>query len=155
MWQVRCQNDLRPATLDLALAPRHLVYLFPRLLQYMKPSSRSRKPSPSRWPLILIAAGAVLLVVVAALALAPPVSAPAPTPTLPAVAAPSASDIPRATVAEAKAAYDDGSAVFLDVRDAGSYEIGHITGAESIPLVELEENLGKLDKAKWIITYCT
>ncbi len=118
----------------------------------MKPKSRSpRRSSPSRWPLILIGAGVVLLILVAVLALAPPASAPAPTQP-PAVAQ---EDIPRATVSEAKAAYDAGSALFLDVRDAGSYDISHIAGAASIPLAELEQGMGDLDKAQWIITYCT
>ena len=118
----------------------------------MKPS---RKPSPPRWPLILIGAGVLLLAVVAAFYLAPPVMAPAPTPSQAPVAPPSASDIPRATLAEAKAAHDTGNAVFVDVRDTGSYDISHITGAESIPLTRLEQEMGKLDKGQWIITYCT
>lgn len=120
----------------------------------MKPKSRSAKrSSPSRWPLILIGAGVVLLVVVAVLALAPPASAPSPTPTQPPAVA--QADIPRATLSEAKAAYDAGTALFLDVRDAGSYKISHIAGAESMPLNRLEQEMGKLDKAQWIITYCT
>ncbi|MBX7232809.1 MAG: rhodanese-like domain-containing protein [Caldilineales bacterium] len=134
----------------------------------MKPSP---KPSPSRWPLILVGAGLALLILVIALALAPPALAPpalappalappalappalAPTPAAP--VAVNVSDIPRATLAEAKAAFDAGSALFLDVRDAGSYETSHIAGAESIPLTRLEQELGKLDKGRWIITYCT
>lgn len=119
----------------------------------MKPESRLSKPSSPRWPLFLIGAGLILLVVVAALALAPPVSAPSPTPTQPPAVA--QADIPRATLDEAKAAYDAGSAVFVDVRDAGSYAISHIAGAASIPLVQLEQSLDELDPAQWIITYCT
>lgn len=114
----------------------------------MKPS---RKPSPSRWPFLLVGAGLALLLLVIILALAPPVSAPTPAPPVAVIA----SEIPRATLAEAKAAFDAGSALFLDVRDAGSYEISHIAGAESIPLTRLEQELGKLDKGRWIITYCT
>jgi len=111
-------------------------------------------------------AGLALLILVIALALAPPALAPpalappalappalAPTPAAP--VAVNVSDIPRATLAEAKAAFDAGSALFLDVRDAGSYETSHIAGAESIPLTRLEQELGKLDKGRWIITYCT
>lgn len=119
----------------------------------MKPSRPSSKPSSPRWPLLLIGGGLVLLAIVAGLALAPPASAPSPTPTAPLVVA--QADIPRATLDEAKAAFDAGSALFLDVRDAGSYEISHIVGAESIPLTRLESELGKLDKGRWIITYCT
>ncbi len=120
----------------------------------MKPKSRSpRRSSPSRWPLILIGAGVVLLILVAVLALAPPASAPTPTPAQSQTVA--QEDIPRATLDEAKAAYDAGSALFLDVRDAGSYDISRIAGAASIPLAELEQDMGDLDKAQWIITYCT
>jgi rhodanese-related sulfurtransferase len=99
----------------------------------------------------LISAGVVLLILVAVLALAPPVSAP--TPTQPAAVA--QEDIPRATLSEAKAAYDAGSALFVDVRDAESYAASHIAGAASFPLIQLDQNLGQLDKTKWIITYCT
>lgn len=116
----------------------------------MKPS---RKVSPSRWPFVLVGAGLVLLILVIVLALAPPVSAPTPTPARPVVVA--ASEIPRVGLDEAKAAFDAGSAVFLDVRDAGSYETAHVAGAESIPFVQLDDKLNKLDKARWIITYCT
>jgi 3-mercaptopyruvate sulfurtransferase SseA len=64
-------------------------------------------------------------------------------------------NVPRVSLADAKAAYETGSAVFLDVRDAGSYAQSHIVGALSIPLNELPERMGKLDKSAWIITYCT
>jgi rhodanese-related sulfurtransferase len=45
--------------------------------------------------------------------------------------------------------------VFLDVRYAEDYAAGHIPGALSIPLTELETRLGELDRTDWIITYCT
>jgi len=65
------------------------------------------------------------------------------------------SEVPRVSLAEARAAYDARSAVFLDVRAASSYASGHIPGALSIPLDELEARMGELDPAHWIITYCT
>lgn len=64
-------------------------------------------------------------------------------------------EIPRATLNEAKAAVDAGTAILVDVRDAGSYAESHISGALSIPLTELDERLGELDRSQWIITYCT
>jgi 3-mercaptopyruvate sulfurtransferase SseA len=64
-------------------------------------------------------------------------------------------DVPRVSLADAKAAYETGSAVFLDVRDAESYAQSHIVGALSIPLNELPERMSELDKSAWIITYCT
>jgi 3-mercaptopyruvate sulfurtransferase SseA len=63
--------------------------------------------------------------------------------------------VPRVSLADAKAAYETGSAVFLDVRDAESYAQNHIVGALSIPLNELPDRMGELDKSAWIITYCT
>ena len=65
-------------------------------------------------------------------------------------------EVPRVTIEEAKVALDSGTAVVVDVRSAPSYEQGHIAGAISIPLEEIESNPGglSLDKNQWIITYC-
>ncbi len=67
----------------------------------------------------------------------------------------SEAEVPRISLEEAKAAFDDGAAVFVDVRSEAAYAEGHIPGALSIPLAELESRLGELDPAQWIITYCT
>ena len=64
-------------------------------------------------------------------------------------------EIQRVSIDEAKAALDSGSAVFVDVRSAEAYQASHISGAINIPSEELEARLGELDKAQWIITYCT
>ena len=61
----------------------------------------------------------------------------------------------RVSLADSKAAFDAKTAVFLDVRDAGSYANAHIPGALNIPLNELEARLSELDPKAWIITYCT
>jgi len=61
--------------------------------------------------------------------------------------------IPRVSLADAKAAYETGSAVFVDVRDAESYAQSHISGALSIPLSELPDRMGELKPSDWIITY--
>jgi hypothetical protein len=63
--------------------------------------------------------------------------------------------VPRISLADAKAAHDAGSAVFLDVRDANSYTQSHIQGALLIPLNELPERAGELNPSDWIIPYCT
>jgi 3-mercaptopyruvate sulfurtransferase SseA len=65
--------------------------------------------------------------------------------------------IQRVGLKVAKTAFDGGEAVFLDVRDANSYSLGHIPGAINIPVGEMESRLKELeaDKGKWIITYCT
>lgn len=48
---------------------------------------------------------------------------------------------------------DDG-AVVLDVRPSVEYRAGHIAGARSIPIDELEPRLGELPKDGEIIAYC-
>ena len=65
------------------------------------------------------------------------------------------SEVPRVSLADAKAAFDSGSAVFVDVRSAASYADSHIPGALSIPEPDIQSHLDKLDPSKWIITYCT
>jgi 3-mercaptopyruvate sulfurtransferase SseA len=65
-------------------------------------------------------------------------------------------DVPRVSVEETAAAIKNGEAVVLDVRSAQAYQAGHIPGALSIPLFDIESNPTglNLDKEKWIITYC-
>ena len=65
------------------------------------------------------------------------------------------SEIPRVTIKDAFTAFQDGSAVFIDVRDAESYASSHIPGAKSFPLAQLDVQLKKLNTETWIITYCT
>jgi 3-mercaptopyruvate sulfurtransferase SseA len=81
-------------------------------------------------------------------------SAPAPT------ANPAQADIPfpevtRISLTDAKAAYDAGAAIFLDVRDTDSYAAKHIPGALHIELAALPSRLSELDPSRPIITYCT
>lgn len=65
------------------------------------------------------------------------------------------SEIERVSVVEAKAAFDSGTAVFVDVRGDQAYAAAHITGSVTLPLGEIETRLGELDSDQWIITYCT
>jgi 3-mercaptopyruvate sulfurtransferase SseA len=74
-------------------------------------------------------------------------------PTATAVATPG--EVQRVTPEEAKAAFDSGAAVFLDVRSHTIYLQSHIPGALSIPLAELKPRIAELDPGQWIITYCT
>jgi rhodanese-related sulfurtransferase/DNA-binding transcriptional ArsR family regulator len=48
----------------------------------------------------------------------------------------------------------EGVTVVLDVRPAFEYQQGHITGARSIPIDELESRLGELDAQREIVAYC-
>ena len=63
--------------------------------------------------------------------------------------------VERVTLEKSKAAFDNGEAIFLDVRSASSYATNHIPGALSIPLAELQPRIGELNPDQWIITYCT
>jgi hypothetical protein len=64
-------------------------------------------------------------------------------------------DVPRVSLADARAAYETGTAVFIDVRGEPFYSEAHIAGAQSIPEEDLPGHLDELAKDQWIITYCT
>lgn len=64
-------------------------------------------------------------------------------------------EVQRVSLADAKAAYDIGNAVFLDVRGIEQYQESHIPGALSIPLSDITDRMDELDPGSWIITYCT
>lgn len=83
-----------------------------------------------------------------------PVSTPPPTSAnLPANDA----EVPRVPVDQAKAAFDRGDAVIVDVRGAEAYARSHIAGALEVSLSAIQTDPANLplDKNKWIITYCT
>jgi rhodanese-related sulfurtransferase len=64
-------------------------------------------------------------------------------------------DAPRISLEDAKKAYDDGSAFFIDSRPADGYKIEHIKGAVNITVDTLKDKLKDLPKDKTIIAYCT
>jgi hypothetical protein len=66
-------------------------------------------------------------------------------------------DVPRVTAEEAKAAFDSGAAIIVDVRITEAFTARRIQGALSIPLAGIETDPASvtLDKNQWIITYCT
>jgi rhodanese-related sulfurtransferase/DNA-binding transcriptional ArsR family regulator len=47
-----------------------------------------------------------------------------------------------------------GTVVLLDVRPAEEYGAGHIAGARSIPLAELEVRLAELPRRRQVVAYC-
>jgi rhodanese-related sulfurtransferase len=71
-----------------------------------------------------------------------------------------AAELPQATAPksvtadEVKAKLTDPGTVIVDVRTATEFAAGHIPGAKSIPLQDLEKRLGEIDKAKQVIVYC-
>lgn len=48
----------------------------------------------------------------------------------------------------------DGAVTLLDVRPREEYAAGHIPGALSLPLPELERRLGELSKKRDVVAYC-
>ncbi len=66
-------------------------------------------------------------------------------------------EVPRVPVDQAKAAFDSGDAIIVDVRGAEAYARSHIAGALEVSLSAIQTDLANLplDKNKWIITYCT
>ena len=66
-------------------------------------------------------------------------------------------EVPRVPVDQAKAAFDRGEAIIVDVRGAGAYARRHIAGALEVSLSAIQTDPANLplDKNKWIITYCT
>ena len=61
--------------------------------------------------------------------------------------------IERVSAEDAKTAYDQSQAVFLDVRNADEFAQDHIPGAVNIPLLDMPTRIGELDPNEWIITY--
>lgn len=62
----------------------------------------------------------------------------------------------RVSFEEFKKLYDRGEVLVLDVRSAQAYQAGHIPGAISVPLDDVEAKIPELKKEKRaIVTYCT
>lgn len=49
---------------------------------------------------------------------------------------------------------DKGDFILLDARDGASFAAGHIPGAVSLPLSDLDARIGSLSKEKAYVTYC-
>jgi len=115
---------------------------------------KTKRAQPRSFPLVLIAVGLVILGGLLVYALRQSrTTASALTP-IPGEEF-SFPDIERISLNDAKAALDNGQAVFVDVRDPNSYNAAHIPGAINIPLDQIEEYAQDLDPQQWIITYCT
>jgi hypothetical protein len=103
-------------------------------------------------PIVLIGAGILILLAVVVLQLS---SLPTTTATQTSPFEIPYPNVVRISLSDAKAAFDSQNAIFLDVRDAGTYGSSHIKGAINIPLTEIEARASELPKDRWIITYCT
>ena len=55
---------------------------------------------------------------------------------------------------ELRARLERGDVVVIDVRPPEEYESGHIAGAKSIPIEELEQRLDEVPKDREVVAYC-
>jgi len=56
---------------------------------------------------------------------------------------------------DAKKDFDAGKAIFVDTRDANSYNGEHIKGAINIPVANLQAKINTIPTDKKIIAYCS
>jgi 3-mercaptopyruvate sulfurtransferase SseA len=64
-------------------------------------------------------------------------------------------EVPRITLEDAKKAFDNNSALFVDARSLDVYKQEHITGAIDVPFGAPESQVDSIPKGKTIIVYCT
>lgn len=64
-------------------------------------------------------------------------------------------EVKRVSPADAKAASELNTAVFIDVRGDPYFSDGHIPGAISMTQDEMQSRMGELNKDQWLILYCT
>ena len=64
-------------------------------------------------------------------------------------------EVPRISLADAKKAYDDKSAVIIDARPEAAFKGEHIAGAINIPFGEQDKMMDRVPKGKKIIIYCS
>lgn len=64
-------------------------------------------------------------------------------------------DAPRITLADAKKAFDAGTAVFVDTHVKQAYDVEHIKGAINITVQDLDAKFNSIPKGKKIIAYCS
>ena len=57
-------------------------------------------------------------------------------------------------IAELRGLVDDGTVTLLDVRPELEYRQGHIVGARSIPVAELERRLAEVPRDREVVAYC-
>lgn len=117
------------------------------------------QPRRTLKPQVLILVGSAVLILAGALLIvtAQPVVAPTVTPVADVHSEEGLPypDVPRISLADAKAAYDAKNVIIVDVRGQDDYAAAHIPGALSLPLAELETRAQELPRDGTIITYCT
>jgi 3-mercaptopyruvate sulfurtransferase SseA len=73
----------------------------------------------------------------------------------PAAHADDADDAPRISLADAKKAFDEGTAIFIDTHPKATYDLGHIPGSLNITMQDFEAKFDSIPKGKKIIAYCS
>lgn len=64
-------------------------------------------------------------------------------------------EVPRISVAEAKALHDEGKALLVDLRGEEAFQQISIPGSINLPYLELEARYSELPRDAQIITICT
>ena len=118
---------------------------------------KRKQQQNQKFPILFLVAGGILLILASVMLLSQnktmqPTSQ---TPVSSGHEGESFPEIERVSLEDAKAAFDSGTAIFVDVRDDQAYVAAHVKGSISLPLGEIESRLGELDPNQWIITYCT
>ena len=124
--------------------------------------TRKQRAEPSRefsFPLVLAIGGVILLVLVAAWLIfnsgsSAPIVSSLPEDSHDAQGIPYP-EVPRISLAEAKARYDARTAFFVDVRSQGEYDTAHIPNAKLLSLADLPARYRELPTNQEILTYCT
>ena len=124
-----------------------------RLAAPMEKTVTRRKPK-SQFPLTpaLIVLGGIVLVVIALWINASSTTAGSPADLPEGQTDP---EVERVSVQEAKAAFDVGTALIVDVRSANSYRESHAEGAISLPSAEIAARYQELPQDKLLYLYCT
>ncbi|MGI8787220.1 MAG: rhodanese-like domain-containing protein [Pyrinomonadaceae bacterium] len=69
--------------------------------------------------------------------------------------APTVEEAPRISLADAKADYDKGTAIFVDARAEAAYQNEHIKGSINLSAENFEAKYKELPTDKKIIAYCS
>ena len=66
-----------------------------------------------------------------------------------------ANEAPRISLADAKKAFDEGTAIFIDTRNSVAYNDERIKGALNFTVSDVEKRIAEIPKDKKIIAYCS
>ena len=144
MEKRRCPNCNARISADA----RHCPECGTALRQRPQPRGRRREAARPGLPVVLLLVAAIFLFVFNRVG---------PSTALPVADSPEIPypDVPRIPVGQAKAQFDAGEALFVDTRQAASYEQAHIPGAVLLPSSASREEYAALPGDVPIITYCT